>query len=127
MGVFVVLWGPERVSPFRRRTRNDFLQLLMDTSKEVWQERKTELREKESDDTAAVYGDVDINHHIFKTVTKKNLSTKELVAQCIMFFIAGYDTTASTLSFATYMLALYPDIQEKVYEEIVDTLNYTNC
>ncbi|GFR31809.1 cytochrome P450 3A8 [Trichonephila clavata] len=50
----------------------------------------------------------------------------ELVAQCIMFFIAGYETTAFTLSFATYMLALHPDIQDKLYEEIVDTLNSTN-
>ncbi|GFR31291.1 cytochrome P450 3A8, partial [Trichonephila clavata] len=108
------------------QTRNDFLQLLMDTAKEVSEDRKPESSEKERDDTAAVYGDVDINHHIFKTVTQKNLSMNELVAQCIIFFIAGYDTTASTLSFSTYILALYPDIQEKVFEEIVDTLKFTN-
>ncbi|GFS30130.1 cytochrome P450 3A24 [Nephila pilipes] len=60
------------------QTRNDFLQLLMDTAKEVSDDRKSELNEKESDDTSAVYGDVDINHHIFKTVTKKRNNIKTL-------------------------------------------------
>ncbi|GFS38031.1 cytochrome P450 3A24 [Trichonephila inaurata madagascariensis] len=60
------------------QTRNDFLQLLMDTAKEVSEDRKSESSEKERDDTAAVYGDVDINHHIFKTVTQKSNSIQAL-------------------------------------------------
>ncbi|GFT54954.1 cytochrome P450 3A4 [Nephila pilipes] len=108
------------------QTRNDFLQLLMDTAKEVSEDPKSEFHQKESDETSAVYGDVDINHQVFKSVTKKNLSLDELVAQCVIFFLAGYDTTASTLSFVSYLLALHPEIQEKVHEELVEAVTQTN-
>lgn len=50
------------------------------------------------------------------------LSPNELVAQCVIFFLAGYETTASTLSFVTYYLALNPDIQDKLAEEIDKTI-----
>ncbi|GFY77061.1 cytochrome P450 3A31 [Trichonephila inaurata madagascariensis] len=108
------------------QTRNDFLQLLMDTAKEVSEDPKSEFNQKDEDDMAAVYGEVDTNHQVFKSVTKKNLSMDELVAQCVIFFIAGYDTTGSTLAFATYMLALNQDVQEKAYQEIVEVLQDTN-
>ncbi|GIY32256.1 cytochrome P450 3A21 [Caerostris darwini] len=105
--------------------RNDFLQLLMDTAKELSEDEKSELNEKEVEDQS-VYGEVSTEHQVFKSVSKKNLSLDELVAQCVIFFLAGYDTTASTLSFATYQLALNPEVQEKVYKEIVDALKETN-
>ncbi|CAL1290447.1 unnamed protein product [Larinioides sclopetarius] len=108
------------------QTRNDFLQLLMDTAKELSEDPKSELNEKDHEDIASTYGGVSTDHQIFKSVTKKNLSMDELVAQCVIFFLAGYDTTASTLSLATYELALNPDIQEKVHQELVDTLKETN-
>ncbi len=54
------------------------------------------------------------------------LSHEELVAQCVIFFLAGYDTTASTLSFTSYVLALHPEIQEKVIEELDDALKANN-
>ncbi|GFR31342.1 probable cytochrome P450 6a13 [Trichonephila clavata] len=95
-------------------------------AKEVSEDPKSEFNQKDEDDMAAVYGEVDTNHQVFKSVTKKNLSMDELVAQCVIFFIAGYDTTGSTLSFATYMLALNQDVQEKAYQEIVEVLRDTN-
>ncbi|GFS49408.1 cytochrome P450 3A8 [Nephila pilipes] len=50
------------------------------------------------------------------------LSLDELVGQCVIFFLAGYDTTASTLSFASYLLALNPGIQNTLYEELREVL-----
>ena len=35
-----------------------------------------------------------------------------------MFFLAGYDTVSTTLVFASYALAYYPEFQKKVQEEI---------
>ena len=40
------------------------------------------------------------------------------MAQAMVFFLAGYETTASTLSFCLYELALNQDIQERLYREI---------
>ena len=46
------------------------------------------------------------------------LSDEEAVAQCSTFLIAGYDTTANSLTYTAYLLALNPDIQEKLIDEI---------
>ena len=46
------------------------------------------------------------------------MSRVEVVAQAILFFIVGYETTATTISFLMYNLAMNPDCQDKLYEEI---------
>jgi len=102
------------------QTRNDFLQLLIDTAKEVSKEEKWE--EDKDTDLANNYGQEVAGQNVYKSTVTKNLSMDELVAQCVIFFIAGYDTTASTLSFATYFLALNEDVQEKARQEIKDCL-----
>lgn len=48
---------------------------------------------------------------------KKELTDDEIVAQCFLFFVAGFDTTSSVLSFISYELALNPDAQEKLFQE----------
>ena len=50
------------------------------------------------------------------------MTNEEIVAQCLLFFLAGYDTTATTISLALYLLALNPSKQDKLYKEIVDQL-----
>jgi len=45
------------------------------------------------------------------------MTTDEIIAQCLLFFIAGFDTTATVLALATYQLARNPDKQDKLYEE----------
>jgi cytochrome P450 family 6 len=44
------------------------------------------------------------------------------VAQAFVFLIAGYETSASTLSFALYELALHPEIQHRLRVEIMQVL-----
>lgn len=45
-----------------------------------------------------------------------------ITAQCVLFYMAGYDTTATTLSFLSYCLALHPGIQQKCMQEIETVL-----
>ena len=40
------------------------------------------------------------------------------MAQSLLFFLAGYETTATTLSFVGYCLATNQDCQERLIEEI---------
>ncbi|XP_077203925.1 cytochrome P450 2J2-like [Paroedura picta] len=47
--------------------------------------------------------------------------SEENLAQCIFdFFIAGTDTTTTTLEWAVFLMATYPEVQEKVQKELED-------
>lgn len=41
-----------------------------------------------------------------------------MVAQCFIFFVAGFDTVATTMCFAAHELAVNPTIQQRLYDEI---------
>jgi len=51
-----------------------------------------------------------------------SISRHELLANLWLFFLAGHDTTAIALAWALNCLREYPDIQEKVYQEIHTTI-----
>jgi len=46
------------------------------------------------------------------------LSDDEINATAFLFFLAGFETTASLLRYASYQLALRPDLDKKLMEEI---------
>jgi cytochrome P450 family 3 subfamily A len=62
-----------------------------------------------------------------QTHLKKKLTNAEIISQSILFLMAGYETTASTLEFITYHLAKYPQAQQTLCEEIDQVLDkYVN-
>ncbi|KAJ8944237.1 hypothetical protein NQ314_009514 [Rhamnusium bicolor] len=81
--------------------RNDFLQLLINIK-----ESNQEGEEKKDDGTT--------------------LTMREIAAQSFVFFIAGFETSSTTMTFALFELATHPDIQEKVREEIKTILGNHN-
>ena len=41
----------------------------------------------------------------------------------ILFMLAGYETTSTTLSYCTYILAKHPEEQQKLADEINSVFN----
>ncbi len=83
----------------------DFLQLLVNVQKE-------EIIRK----TNTVNGDE--NNKILREI--------EIIAQSFLFVLAGYETSASTLHFAIYLLALHPTVQNKCLDEVVNVCGLNN-
>ncbi|CAP22232.1 Protein CBR-CYP-13A12 [Caenorhabditis briggsae] len=48
----------------------------------------------------------------------RQLTKDEIVGQCFVFLIAGFDTTALSLSYSSFLLATHPEVQKKLQEEI---------
>lgn len=93
-------------------SRNDFIQLLM------------ELRK-----TGKIMGDTPNENEKFdETMSGSSNSTKEFMtieqcaAQVGLFYLAGFDTTASAIANCLFELARMPDLMERLQCEIGDVL-----
>lgn len=51
--------------------------------------------------------------------TGEPMSIKQLIDEITILFVAGHETTANALSFTSWLLAKYPEVQQKVYEEAI--------
>ncbi|XP_069676308.1 cytochrome P450 9e2-like [Periplaneta americana] len=81
--------------------RPDLLHLLMQAKKGILQDENSSEQHKSD---------------------RKQLDDEDVVAQAVMFFIAGFDSSSTLLCFVTYLLAVHPDIQARLQKEIDDTL-----
>ena len=57
--------------------------------------------------------------------TKIKLTTEEMTAQAFVFFFGGFDTTSTIMSFAAYEIAVNPEVQIRLQEEIDLVMNET--
>lgn len=55
-----------------------------------------------------------------------DMTDEDIAAQAYIFYAAGYESSASTMGFLLYQLALNQDIQEKLYAEIKEALENNN-
>ncbi|GMS91812.1 hypothetical protein PENTCL1PPCAC_13987, partial [Pristionchus entomophagus] len=119
--------------PFIQKPLFDFLQfagesmkipyfeLITDLEKTVAERKKQrESGEKSrSADFIDIYLDAeyeeDENANIEGT---RRLVIDEVVSQCLIMLLAGFETTSNSLSYLTHFLANHPDVQEKMREEI---------
>ncbi|GJQ77436.1 hypothetical protein Trydic_g20834, partial [Trypoxylus dichotomus] len=64
--------------------------------------------------------------HSTNNSAKQKLSDLDIAAQALVFFFAGFDSVATLMSFLGYELAVNPDIQQKLQQEIDETLLQCN-
>jgi cytochrome P450 len=50
--------------------------------------------------------------------TGEPMSTKQLIDEITILFVAGHETTANALTFTTWLMARNPEVQQKVLEEV---------
>lgn len=57
-----------------------------------------------------------------KVQTKEKLTDIDICAQALIFFFAGFDSVSTLMAFMAYELAVNPNIQDRLREEIKETL-----
>ncbi|CAG2115016.1 unnamed protein product, partial [Medioppia subpectinata] len=94
--------------------RYDFLQLLLDAN-----DRNNEENSDESHKPEAT-----VEKTTSLLLNTKSLSDEEMISQCVLFFTAGYDTTANTMAYAIYLLTENPESQQRLFEESKSVIDY---
>ncbi|XP_069942986.1 cytochrome P450 3A21-like isoform X2 [Cherax quadricarinatus] len=56
--------------------------------------------------------------HVPSVTEKQVLTDETIMAQCVLFFAAGYDTMASTLAVLSFLLAKHPMHQQRLRQEL---------
>ena len=90
-----------RQDPSTRRP--DMLQLMIDSASDI---KDGSLEENQEDEDQA------------KDYAK--LTENEIIAQCFVFLFAGYETVSRSLAYIMYLLTINPDVQDKIYDEILE-------
>lgn len=54
----------------------------------------------------------------YGTTVEKKVTSEDVIGSCFVFLLAGFDTTANALAYASYLLAKNPEKMKKAQEEI---------
>ncbi|CAG7694742.1 unnamed protein product, partial [Allacma fusca] len=97
--------------------REDFLQLMIDAR--LGQLKRDDESELDNHEKNAQLKEV-------RDKAKIQLTDDVIIAQSLVFLLGGFDTTESMLTFALYELALNQDVQERLYQEIKESVENNN-
>ena len=103
-----------------------FLAMLRRQRPEYFQEVATEILKARRQQGLSGRKDLlDLMMHATDETTTEGvsrLSDEEVVAQSVVFLLAGYETSSNTLAFTLYYLVVNPEMQEKLRTQIREAL-----
>ncbi|XP_071451147.1 cytochrome P450 20A1-like [Hetaerina americana] len=82
------------------------------------QAMKDAIRKVLADAKARGEGSGDKNTPLVKSIISSGISEEAMVSDAIAYFIGGFHTTGNFLTWVLYYLALYPEVQEELYQEL---------
>ncbi|XP_019749657.1 thromboxane-A synthase [Hippocampus comes] len=100
-----------------QQRRRDFLQLMLDarSSKEGgFSEHSAESDQRTPESS------LHLPESSGRRPSKKVITEDEIVGQAFVFLLAGHETSSNTLAFTCYLLAIHPECQCRVQEEVDD-------
>ncbi|XP_054632526.1 thromboxane-A synthase isoform X1 [Dunckerocampus dactyliophorus] len=102
--------------------RRDFLQLMLDArgSKEYDPLEHFDTVSPEQQSVSSPENSLHARDLPTRRPSKKLMTEDEIVGQAFVFLLAGYETSSNTLGFTCYLLALHPECQRQVQEEVDD-------
>nr|XP_018904523.1 PREDICTED: cytochrome P450 4V2-like [Bemisia tabaci] len=103
------LSGKKKLVRALRKEQNDYLQKMMDQRIR----ERAELKVAGHLETSQIYIDI-----LLDKMDAGILSKQHIISEISEILVAGSFTTAIVLSWVFKLLAVYPDIQEKAYQEI---------
>ncbi|CAG9865043.1 unnamed protein product [Phyllotreta striolata] len=100
--------------------RPDMIHLLIEAQKGSSETKEAEALE---DDSFAAQTESDLGR---TQGVQRELTNMDIAAQAMIFFFAGFESVSSMMCFMGYELAVNEEIQDRLREEILDTLNNNN-
>ncbi|CAG2113492.1 unnamed protein product, partial [Medioppia subpectinata] len=94
---------------------HDFLQLMINAQKNV--DNLEDIDDKLM--AAEAHHGMDDNRKLLTNKSKLEVSDLDILANSLLFFLAGFETTGHLLSHMSYLLAINPECQKKLMEEVV--------
>ncbi|KAI6190867.1 putative cytochrome P450 CYP13A8 [Aphelenchoides bicaudatus] len=107
-------------------TNNGLIRVVNSCSKAI-NDRKQKQYSKEQSDFIDLFLSMEVEqldqeettvYEKSKASVVKRLTSLEVLMQCIFFLLAGFDTTANSLTIVAYYLAKKPELQQKIVAEI---------
>ncbi|KAF5125712.1 Cytochrome P450 monooxygenase FUM15 [Metarhizium anisopliae] len=115
LGILLILlpaWLANRIPLRSNNVIHDANRTIRNVCKDLIRDKKRRMANKERTD-------VDI---LSVALESGLFSDENLVDQLMTFLAAGHDTTASALTWATYVLSCYPDVQTRLRDEVRERL-----